>query len=712
MMGPGMDQMAPIIDQGIPPVAPPVAPPEPEMGISGAAQTPEPEVITKNDIEGWKGGMKIDLSRVMKGGKSLRDELSLHLGDTLGVELKNHEERVSKLRQWDKQYRGKREPKSFPHQYAANTAPPMTRSDTDVIVVRIHDSIFNRRKYFILKPVDSTYVEKASQMEDALDWYGRNIIRLQDKLVSPLLECVKYGLGMVKIVYESKKRTVYRYASNTELLDDTIQKYSLKGTDAQAVKVVETVYEGPNVYPIPAEDFIISTGATSVPEAYLAGFRFYLRKEEIKRRAAQGLYDADAADKVANDSKVDENKEERAKNSGLELKKTEYAGLHPLWELWFKYDVDEDGEEDDIVVVFNYENGEILSAIYNPIFTGFRPFFPLRFYPIENSFWGEGACEVLETLQKELDDTHNQRFDLLTLAIAPPIYAKPDVGFEQGQYVAVGTVKIIDGEALDQAYKYGEVPNIPPASTAEEDRIIAYGERALGISPANMGISTSERPVAKDTLALLEENNKKFLFSTRITRSDFANIGRGLLDVMAQYMPHVVYKTGPLSQEKSIDIDPAILRDGIMVELEASNETMSQEVRREVRLTEYTMMMDYAEKMAPMLQAFTSPETPSDMKLAILEWGRASQEMLKRVIKDFDERDPEKLIFSPFGVMDVKKCVATSADLLAMQQQAMAGAGGPPGSPGQGQPPAEPGASPAPPAPTSEQPPMEQAGAM
>ena len=659
---------------------------EPEMGISGAAQTPEPEVISKNDVEGWKGGMKLKLTRKMKSGKTLREELALHLSEVLGLELKNHEARVAKLRQWDKQYRGKRDPKSFPHPYAANTAPPMTRSDADVITVRVHDSFFNRRKWFILKAVDAAYVEVAQKMEDALDWYCRNIIKLADKMVSPILEAVKYGLGMTKIVYEQKPRVMYRYAKPEEGYDPAVKKYALEGTSAKAVKVVETVYEGPNVYPIPAEDFIISAGASSVQDAYLVGFRTYLRKDEIKRKAAQGLYEKDAADRVAGDGKIDENKEARAENSGLELKKTEYTGLHPLWELWFKYDVDEDGDEDDVVVVFNQENGEILSAIYSPVFSGFRPFFPIRFYPIEHSFYGEGVCEVLEKLQEEIDTQHNQRIDLLTLAIAPPIYAKEDVGLQEGQYVVPGKVKILTEGSIDDIMKYGEQPHIPPSSSQEEDRLLAYGDRALGISPANMGISTTERPVAKDTLALLEENNKKFLFHTRIARSDFANIGRGLLDVMAQYMPHVVYRTGPMAQEKSVDIDPATLRDGVVVELEASNETMSQEVRREIRLTEYQMMSDYMTKVAGMVQAFTSPEVPSDMKLAILEANKVSVELLKRIIRDYDERDPEALVYDPFreGVIDIKANIMRSVDLL--QQQAPPGGEQPPpgGPPGEG----------------------------
>lgn len=679
MLGPGIMPGANLGGEQLPP-------PVPEVGISGAAQTPETEVISKNDVEGWKGGMKLDLKRKMKSGKTLREELAQHLSEVLSIELNNHEERVKKLRQWDKQYRGKRDPKSFPHPYAANVAVPITRSNTDVILVRLYDSIFNKRKHFILKAVDAEVVPIATQMEDALDWYSRNIIKLQDKLISPLLECVKYGTGIVKIVYESKKRTNYRYANAMELADPSIKKYSLAGTDAKAVKVVETVYEGPNVYPVPAEDFIISAGATSIPDAYLVGTRFYLRKDEIKRKVEQDLYEEDAADKVGGDSKVDENKEARAANSGLELKKTEYTGLHPLWELWFKYDVDEDGDEDDIVVVFNNENSEILRGIYSPVFTGFRPFFPLRFYPIENSFYGEGACEVLEKLQEEIDTTHNQRIDLLTLAIAPPLFAKEDVGLEEGKYVVPGKIKVLTDGPLDDVMKYGEQPNIPPSSTAEEDRLIAYSERALGISQANLGISTAERPVAKDTLALLEETNKKFLFGTKYCRTDFCNIGRGILDTMAQYMPHVVYRTGPMAQEKSIDIDPATLRDGVLVELEASNETMSQEVRREIRLTLYQMMTDYMTKVAGMLQAFTSPEVPSDMKRGILEANRVSVELLTRITKDYDERDAESLVYNPFrpDVIDLEGNMQRSVDLLPPPPPQL-----PPGKEGQGGPPQE-----------------------
>jgi hypothetical protein len=125
---------------------------------------------------------------------------------------------------------------------------------------------------------------------------------------------------------------------------------------------------------------------------------------------------------------------------------------------------------------------------------------------------------------------------------------------------------------------------------------------------------------------------------------------------------------------------------------------MSQEVRREIRLTEYQMMSDYMTKVAGMVQAFTSPEVPSDMKLAILEANRVSVELLTRIIRDYDERDPEQLVYDPFqeGIINIQENLTRSIDIIQAQQPpATLNEGGPAptggspqeGGPPQGQPP-------------------------
>jgi len=144
--------------------------------------------------------------------------------------------------------------------------------------------------------------------------------------------------------------------------------------------------------------------------------------------------------------KEDEVKEGRAESQHKEIKKIESAKPFEIWELWTSYDVDEDGEEDDIVLTFHKESGTILSGIYNPLFIGFKPFVPLVFYPHEYSIDGEGVAEILESVQYELDSLHNQKLDRLTQINNPVVFVRSGSNLEDLEYLEPGKVYVVDDE--------------------------------------------------------------------------------------------------------------------------------------------------------------------------------------------------------------------------------------------------------------------------
>ncbi len=663
------------------------------------------ESLTKSELQGWRGGLPVKLSRKMKSGEKLRDELALHLSETLALELDNHKQRVEKLKVWNRQYKGKRDKKTFPNPNCANVAVPLTRSNVDTIQVRLDDSVWNKRRIFLLKSRVPDKVALVRDYEDALDWICKNMIRLKDRMRPSQQESVKFGTGCGKLVFERRPRTVYRYATVEEEADPAIEKYALEGTTRRSVKYVDTTYEGPAVYSIAREDFIISAEATDIQEAYMVGFRMPLRKPQLRQKARAKLYDKKAVDRLLGGDWKGEHKgresgtaddhndnaKARAESKDIKIDKTDYEKPFQIWELWLKYDVDEDGEEDDIVVTYHKESGEILSCIYNPLFYGFRPFYATRFYPTEHSFDGEGICEILAPIQDMVDTLFNQFIDFSTIQNAPPIFVRSGTPLEKLKYLSPGKIYPCDDNPEDMVY-VPELGRVAPDVMNLIQFLISIGDRACGITPAVQGISTSERPVFKETSQLLEEANKKFLYGQRQHQNDLTNVGRMILEIMAQYRPEFTYsvldpQTGAKT-EKQVYFDAELIRNWVDVELEAATELMSMETRREIRMAEYQLMSDFMTKMAGMVQAFTSPEVPSEMKKSILEGATVSVEIIKRIVRDFDERDPDKLVYDPFGKLDIQKCIMQSADIIAEQQQmaAQQGGGMPPGGDGGGMP--------------------------
>lgn len=633
--------------------------------------------LEKSDLEGFRGGLDVDLKKKIEG-QELRDILSKHIDTVLDQEIKNQESRIDKIADWNRSYRGERDERNWPYPNCANVAIPITRSNVDAIHVRLIDALLNQFKVWVLKAKVPEYQGVDRVIEDGLDHFQKNVLKLRSKLNSPILQSVKTGLGMIKVVHETKTRTRYRYAKPEEIQDDNIPKFTLPGTDSLAVTDVETIYQGPNVYAISREDWICSSNAITVQDAYICGFRKYYRYEELKYRTKKEIYYETEFDRIVNPDKYDETKEERAESEGKELKQTDYTEPYEVWELWLKYDVNDDGEPDDIVVTFHRDSGAILRCIYNPLFAGFRPFLPFVFYPSEFSVEGEGICEIIETLQEEIDTLHNLRLDRMVQINAPMIFVRAGTNLEDFE-IMPGKVTIVDGE-LEQAIKEFTFSDTTFTTQTEEDRLIAMADRACGITPSVMGQSTAERPVAKETFALIQEANKKFKYGIDNLRNALTELAYMLLEFFAQYQPTYTYKTvdGNEITEQTVNFPVELIRDGFQVDLVASSEMFNQEARRQIALTKYHMLGDYYSKMATVAVALTDPTVHPEFKKWLVASSQSTEQQMEEILKDFQDPSAEKTVVGIADTMDVEQLLTMPPPQMPMPGPEEEMQGGPP----------------------------------
>ena len=627
---------------------------------------------TKSDLLGFKGGMDVDLERIMDSGDTLRDVLSQHLKTTLLVEKKNDNKLRRNINRWQKQYKGKKPPKSFPWENAANVAVPVSRSRTDIAHVRLIESIFGRKKIAVVKAEKSEFIGQDKKVEDGFNHFLTHTLKLKEVLNSPLLQCSKIGTGVVKLDHIEKKRPVYRYATPEEKADPSIHKYKLGGTTDKAVKYIETSYRGPTIYQIDRSDFIISSDATSIDDAYLVGFRFNLRKPQIEVKVRQGLYYREEADLITQPTEPSDVKKTRAELQGKELDKTEYEKPHELCELWLDYDVDDDGEEDSIMVVFHEQSGAILRAIYNPIFKQFRPFQDFTFYPTEGSFDGEGTLEILENLQIQLDTIVNQRLDRLTQINCPWYLVDEDSNLAKrmGSRIKPGEIVPESGD-LDKVLREIKFSDATPQTVMEEDRIVRYMDQAVGVTADVMGIPTSDRPVFRETMAHLGETYKKFNYGAENVRNKIVEMFYKLFEMFSQYQPSYTYNTreGEVLEEKTVDFPVGAIRDGFNIQLYAASDEINQDARREKNMNVYHILKDYMTGIVGMGQFITNQMVPSSFKQLLIKANEVSAKMLTRVFDDFDVRDADELVLDISEIIDVQKAVKQSIDLIPQEQK-------------------------------------------
>ena len=600
---------------------------------------------TRASEQGWTGGMPVNLDRIMEDGSTLEQKLVHELSTSLEQELQNQETRIRKLGDWDRQYAGWKETKAYPYAGASNTSTQTTRTFVDAIMVRVFDIIFGQKKFWIITGRKAPFGDLAIKLEDGLEWWQKYQVKLRSKLFSPLQQALKSGTGIVKLDYESRKKTVYRYATPAEAASKPRPEGLVKLSDNQwGMKQTQSLYEGPNVFSIAREDWVISSDSPSIQDATLCGFRSYLRKPKIAAREKQGLYFKGVSEKIGQPDKLDETKEDRAKSSFITLspdKKDRYA----IWELYLKYDVDEDGEEDDIVVWFHPASRTIVRAMYNQYFMGFRPFIDFVFYPKEYSFDGIGVCEIMEKLQEEIDSMHNQRLDRLNQINAPMYLVRDGSGLENFK-ILPGMVHVVNDD-LANAILPLQFPDVYPSSIGEEALAMNYAQMAVGISPFILGQSTSERPVAKETIALIQETNKKFTFGVNNIRAKLSDLGMMALEMFAQFMPKTTYYAevgGGKMAEHSIEFPVEGIRDGINIDLAASSEVLNTEVRREINMTLYQLSSDLFTKLASVAQAIVNPMIPPDFKSFLVKTSEVSDRLFRKILEDFNVGDVENYL--------------------------------------------------------------------
>lgn len=649
----------------------------------------DPEA-SKSTIEGFRGGLRLPLDGVMSNGTKLRSVLEVHVREVFDKEKSNQSKLEDNLTKWQKIYFGQKEPKSWPFPNCSNVAVPITRSAVDTVFVRIIDAIFNKTNVWIVKARKAEFVDLAKEVEDGLDWFQRNILRLKKKIMSPLMQGLKSGTGIGELVYEEKRRTVYRYATPDEEKDPSIHKYPLPKTSTRGIKYVQQLYAGPNFYPVSREDFLISSDATEIEDAYLVGNRFTLRKAQLQSRVKQDLYDKEPVEKITAPDQLSDQRKGRAKVDGKELDTVPYTDPYELWKLWLRYDVDEDGEEDDIMVVYHPSSGQILRGIYAPLFSGMRPYTKFIFYPKEFSFDGEGIVQILEHLQVTLDTLVNQMIDRVTQINAPILFTREGCGLDGVKSLTPGRVYALVDTPKDaiEEFRYSDVT---VSLSNEIQWIVSMMDRAVGVTPISLGISTAERPVAKDTFAQQEETNKKFAFGTDNLRDCITELGYKILEFIAQYQPTFEYhkegKAG-MPETRTVQFPVEYIRDAFEIELAASSELLNKEVRREIFMQVYQLLSDFMTKVGGMAQMITSPQVPSDMKKVLIDGSNKSVLILNKILENFpDLKDSESLIMDVGKVIDVGKMIQQSADIIAEQQQAAQAQQGP--SQGQQGPPQE-----------------------
>jgi len=535
---------------------------------------------------------------------------------------------------WDRQYEAipTISRKTFPWDGAANLIVPITSISVDAEYARIMNAIFASKQMWLPTAKSPAWAEVIEPLTVWLNWVGKSVLKMRKYVGDWILGTLKYGTGVMKLVWERRfRKVIYKDASGALVNEPVL------------------LYDNPVWENIRIEDFLVSPDAYSskdIQKCTWVAQRFTITKKDLKEREYSGVFQN--VDNILNETRSTPTVHEEESQTMEKITVSQYTD-YQLYEVWCSYDIDGDGVPEELVVDIHIPTRTILRAVYNFYKHQERPFHVIWNMPREGRFLGIGICQMLEDIQNELSTIHNQRLDNATIANTRMWKRKKGaiIGIDEiypGCFIDVDEMDDITGEQLGDIY---------PSLLREEMHTEVYGERRTGISDYTVGRESSaigSRATATSTLALIKEGNKRFMMFENGIRDTLVDIAHQLIALYQQFsdpnnlMYEMFSETEKQYIQKYFSLPDEYSRQHVLVEVPATSETTNKDLEKQALLTLMGVMQQFYTTIMQAFSVAANPQAPEPVKNLAIQGAQAGSKLMERILEAFDFRDPETFV--------------------------------------------------------------------
>jgi hypothetical protein len=600
-----------------------------------------------------------------------RHELQQTIGDRGALETKwrNH------IIQWRARILGDGTG-DVPFVGASDIELPLTAIHADPVVADFMQTLHVPPQFWSVVGKRPDTVDVAKPLQEFLSAVERNYIQMRLVNERILMDMILLGTAVYKDYILHERKTVKDYDEVGNITDVTKVKFQ------------------PRVQNVPLQDFYIPGYATEIDAdapinaAPWVAQRFRVREAEFKLKSESEdpflpKYEKNATKIVENfvtdirDNEVVET--QRAEDEFLPYRDMKIE----LHEVWARYDVDGDGFEEDIVVVWHHPTGQILRTTYNPFMHGKRPFEAARYLP-GFGFYGLGIAELDEWAQLAgtniLNSTVNNAFLSNAVMLGVPFGANvnPDEPIYPGKIWPLGPNEKIQDISIGR-------PN--PQMYELLDRFMQWSEARTGVNELRQGNLTGlpSRTPASTVLSIMREGNKRFdMILGNLRQGALKRLGVKMLQNLVQ-----ISKLDPRWKAEAIAIlgpedgaKVAAILDGPVHEIEskfgvsvtATSSQVNQEVEKQnfIALSQTMQQMYGARFQFAQILAQMGQQEP--MMQTALEGYNGSVELQRRMLEAYDIQNLDIFVSPASGGAQLPQQQQPGA----APQQGAAPAGAPP----------------------------------
>ena len=579
---------------------------------------------------------------------NIEEDLAQYLDEELGEAEAERGDFLDDLARWKVVYAAPipDQPKDFPFTNASNFTVPLVKEMVNTLAAQVAQATGTVRPVWIFDDLAPEWDPFTEELQDFFDIAADRELNFEAKNTEGVIAKVKYGTTIYEVGHEVLERKFYRY-------DKTGKKVYPRTV---------IVKDGPSVEIIPLQKFWIRLQERDVQKAAWVAKELDFSEAELRMKAAQGEFfgvekllvedsDTTTTDEVTQTEEKIEHKEPMRRS-------------WTLFEVWASYDVDGDGDLEEIKVLFHRETRTFLYARFNPYDHGRRPFVKDGYFPVDGRFYDMGLCEMLEQIQDAVSLKHNHRNDNETLANMKMFLKRKLVkGLQPGDPLYPG--KQIEVNDIWNDVREFSMSEIYPSTVNEEMILVQIAERLAG---TNEGVAGAAMPVTRTgtgaQLALLQEQSKRIDIPVKATRRAINEIGFYAMMMYFQFGTNgkALAWMGDRGRivEAVFRLSSRAIELGLGIKANAPTSMQNMQVKRENSLAMFNLLVQLHEKLAPLAQMLAPQQLAEFVHGMVYSAKRYAQ----NVLETFDEPDPDAVLA---GLSVLEKVLPKPEDLGGLE---------------------------------------------
>ncbi len=574
------------------------------------------------------------------------DKLKAHLKmRILALEDGLRELHETKIVKWRKAYEAtpREKTREFPFYNASNLVVPIIATFSDTLLARVMSAVLKTRPVWVAKifgshkDIDDSV---RTALEEFMEYVGvepqeLDLYRVYHEWFG---EGIKYGTSVVKCPHEIRYR------------DELIESEGDGSGRKEQAFLRQIEYEGPRPEKIAFEHFLIPPGAKSLESADIRIHKRVMIRSELEERKFFKIYDPVKVDSIL--SRPDRTSPAYAQSMNEESLGAKTTGTYgykeyDLYECWLDWATPDGKYKPAIVATYHKSSNTLMRAIYDT--HTILPYALARLFYRDDMIYGYGFCETMWAFQEEISEQHNQRLDNRTIANTRVWRVSPDSKLHAGYRIyPSATVPAEEGEI--ESLQAGDISQ----QTIDDERFsLELAERRAGISPPMQGAgagSQGKRGIytAMGTLSVMQEGNRRTDLNISDLRYAHTKLGRILLADYSKF--NVRNNLLEMFGEKAAKITRALeaVRSGrIGLPIYSSTASINKEVEKQNLFLLVNLMRQHYVGIAQLIGQASSMMTPPETKAYLLQVIRASNIVMKNVLRNFDQEDVDLLVPEP-----------------------------------------------------------------